>query len=329
MFLVGKMSKSDKNLIDLYKEMQYIRMVEETIAERYPDGKMRCPTHLSTGQEAVAVGVAAALSDKDYAMSTHRCHAHYLAKGGDVNRMIAELYGKATGCAAGKGGSMHLIDQAVGFMGSTSIVGNSIPIAVGLGLSIKLEGSDRISCVFFGEAALETGAFYESINFALLKSLPVLFVCENNLYSVYSPLKVRQPGDREISSLVRGLGVSCEYGDGNNAAEVFEKSRKAVGTIQREGGPYFLEFPTYRWREHCGPFFDNDLGYRTEKEFEEWLERDPLLQAQVSLQAEKLVTDKDLERFLRENQKVVDEAFAFAEASPFPSEEEAYLGEYA
>ena len=168
--------------------MTRIRMVEEAIAERYSEGKMRCPTHLSIGQEAVAVGVCSQLTPADYAMSTHRAHAHYLAKGGDLNRLIAEIYGKKTGCSGGLGGSMHLIDRDIGFMGSTAIVGNTIPVAVGMGLAIQNLNEDRISCVFFGDGSTEEGAFYEAASFAALRSLPVLFICENNFFSVYSPL---------------------------------------------------------------------------------------------------------------------------------------------
>src|SRR5476649_1203872 len=157
---------------DLLRAMMRIRSVEETIAERYREGKMRCPTHLCTGQEAVSAAVGMALRPDDFAVSTHRAHGHYLGKGGDLKRMMAEIHGKSTGCSAGKGGSMHLVDRSVGFMGSTAIVGNTVPVGVGLGLSIQLHGTDQVSTVFLGEAVVEEGVFFESVNFAVLRGLP-------------------------------------------------------------------------------------------------------------------------------------------------------------
>ena len=185
----------------LYIEMYRIRAVEEMIAFKYPEGKMRCPTHLSIGQEAVPAAYSLLINNSDFAVSTHRGHAHYLGKGGDLKSMIAEIYGKKTGCSKGKGGSMHLIDLNVNFMGTSAIVGNSIPVGVGLGLSIELNKTDQISCIFLGDGAIEEGVFYESLNFAAVRNLPILFICENNLYSVYSPLSVRQPKNRIIAEI--------------------------------------------------------------------------------------------------------------------------------
>lgn len=316
-------------IYEFYKKMMKIRLTEETIAERYSDWNMRCPTHLSTGQEALATGVCLALRKDDFVMSTHRCHAHYLAKGGDLNRMIAEIHGKSTGCSLGKGGSMHLVDKTVGFMGSTSIVGNSIPLAVGLGLSIKLQETDQVSCVFFGDAAIETGVFYESVNFAVIGNLPVLFICENNLYSVYSSLSVRQPEGRKNFEMVRGLGINSEHGDGNDILEVYEKAKLAVGNIRKGIGPSFIEFSTYRWREHCGPLFDNDLDYRTESEFQKWLEKDPIAYLESYMLSNSLLTEEQLEEIEGAQQAMVDDAFDFAERSPFPDSGEAFSHLYA
>lgn len=315
-------------LIRFYYTMLRIRLVEETIAERYLEWKMRCPIHLSIGQEAVAEGVCSVLRKDDFVLSTHRSHAHYLAKGGDLNKMIAEIYGKAAGCSSGRGGSMHLIDKSVGFMGSTSIVGGTIPLAVGLGLSIKLHKTDQISCVFFGDACAEEGVFFESINFAVLRKLPVLFVCENNLYSVYSPLRVRQPEGREIFEMVKGLGISSEHCDGNNIWEVFSLADKAAAGIRNGNGPYFLEFSTYRWREHCGPNFDNDLGYRTEEEYLSWKERDPIALLEAQLLAQGAMDQAGIEEMEGTIQTEVEEAFNYAEKSPFPNPEDAFVGLY-
>jgi len=315
--------------LSLFQSMLRIRTVEETIAARYSEQKMRCPTHLSIGQEAVSAAVGYALRQDDFAVSTHRAHGHYLGKGGNLKAMIAEIYGKVTGCSQGKGGSMHLIDRSVNFMGSTAIVGNTIPIGVGLGLSIQLHGTDQVSCVFLGDGAVEEGVFFESVNFAVLKKLPVLFLCENNLYSVYSPLRVRQPEGRVIHQMVAGIGLETGAGDGNDVLGVYERVQQAVSSIRAGNGPIFLEFATYRWREHCGPNFDNDIGYRTEQEYLEWKAQDPISRFEADLLTQKIVIQKDIEA-LRDNlQKEVDDAFDFAESSPFPSQDDFYNHVYA
>jgi TPP-dependent pyruvate/acetoin dehydrogenase alpha subunit len=313
---------------ELLFKMKFIRGVEETIAERYNEQKMRCPTHLCTGQEAVAAAAGTVLRKSDFAVSSHRAHGHYLGKGGDLNRMIAEIYGKETGCSHGKGGSMHLIDQEVGFMGSTAIVGGTIPIGVGLGLSIQLKKTDQVSCVFLGDGSVEEGVFYESVNFAVLRDLPVLFLCENNFFSVYSSLQVRQPKGRKIYKMVEGLGMSSQHGDGNDVELVFEMIRKSVDQIRGGGGPQFLEFETYRWREHCGPNFDNHIGYRTEEEYLIWKERDPIPRMEKSLLGQETISEEDIGEMENEIQIVVREAFDFAENSPFPASDEAYKDLY-
>jgi TPP-dependent pyruvate/acetoin dehydrogenase alpha subunit len=291
---------------DLFYEMLRIRMIEEAIAERYSEQKMRCPVHLSIGQEAIAVGVCKAALDSDYLISNHRAHAHYLAKGGCLKAMIAEIYGKSTGCSKGRGGSMHLVDLSVGMMGSTPIVGGSLPIALGLAFATQMKKETQITIVFFGEGSTEEGVFAECLNFAALKKLPILFVCENNLYSVYSPLDVRQPEERDRLAIARAHGIEAHLGDGNNVEEVYQLSCKAVESIRDGHGPIFLEFNTYRHREHCGPNFDNHIGYRSEEEFLSWKRKCPLKQfsKQEALRASILAE--------------IDAAFAFADASPFP-----------
>ncbi|MBI4283916.1 MAG: thiamine pyrophosphate-dependent dehydrogenase E1 component subunit alpha [Chloroflexi bacterium] len=302
--------------------MLRIRKVEERIAELYPEQEMRCPVHLCIGQEAVAAGVCANLSRNDYVLSNHRSHSHYLAKGGDLKAMIAELYGKATGCSQGKGGSMHLVDLSVGFLGATPIVGSTIPIAVGTALGSVMRGEKRVTVIFFGDAAAEEGAFHESLNFAALKRLPVVFVCENNLYSVYSPLSVRQPEGREIFELAKGQGVESYQGDGNDVTEVYALAKQAIDKARQGSGPTFLEFKTYRWREHCGPYYDNDLGYRTEGEFQEWQERCPVDTLKERLLGDGLISQKDIDGLGNKLQAEVDEAIVFAKESPFPQPEE-------
>ena len=314
--------------IELSHRMKRIRLVEETIAKRYSEWKMRCPTHLCTGQEAIATAVGMVLEKDDFVVSGHRSHGHYLGKGGSLKKMIAEIYGKVTGCSAGKGGSMHLIDEEAGFMGSTSIVGGTIPVGVGLGLSIRLRGTNQISCIFFGDGATEEGVFYESVNLAALKELPVLFVCENNFYSVYSPLRFRQPANRNICRLVDSMGVHSEHGDGNNVIEVYKKVSEAVKAIRNGQGPFFLEFTTYRWREHCGPNYDNDIGYRTEAEFLSWKEKDPIVLMETQLMKNGIISQAEIEEVEMVIQQEIRDAFEFAEQSAFPAPEDAFKDLY-
>lgn len=304
-------------------QMKRLRVLEEAIAERYVEQAMRCPVHLSVGQEAVSAGVGLSLDRSDLAVSGHRAHAHYLAKGGSMPRMVAEIYGKASGCSRGKGGSMHLVDESAGFKGSTAIVGGTIPVGTGLGLSIKRKKTGQVACVFFGDAAVEEGVFYESVNFAALHRLPVLYVCENNLYSVYSPLAVRQPPGRAIHELAAGIGIVSRAGDGNDPDVVHALCREAVTAIRSGEGPVFLEFATYRWREHCGPNFDNDIGYRSEQEFLEWQRKDPIRCYERRLLESNVVSPADVAEMDRTVRDEVAAAFAFANESPFPLAEEA------
>ena len=256
-----------------YVQMTRIRRAEEAIVARYPEQEIRCPTHLSIGQEAVAVGVCQALSEQDVVLSGHRCHAHYLAKGGSLRRMFAELYGKATGCCGGKGGSMHLASPETGMLGASAIVAGTVPIAVGAALAAALRGSDDVSVAFFGDAGIEQGVTHESLAFAALRRLPVVFVCENNLYATLTPLSKRQvSADVWPRAVAHGLpGVSV---DGNDVLAVYEAAAHAVARARAGDGPTFIEAKTYRWREHVGPNFDVELGYRTQAELDAWMARD-------------------------------------------------------
>lgn len=309
--------------------MLRIRLVEEAVAERYAEQEMRCPVHLSIGQEAVAVGVCAALQAGDYLMSTHRAHAHYLAKGGSLKAMLAELYGRATGCSSGKGGSMHLVDLSVNMLGSTPIVGSSLPVAVGAAFGSWLKGERRVTAVFFGEGSTEEGVFFECLNFAALKKLPVLFVCENNLYSVYSPMSVRQSPERDRIGLAKAHGIAAERGDGNLVEDVYRMASRAVERARAGEGPVFLELDTYRWREHCGPNYDNHIGYRTEAEFLEWRKRCPIEQHTALLIREGLITLDDLATMTAAIQQEIRDAFDFAKASSWPPEEQMLKDLYA
>ena len=303
----------------LLESMVRIRLVEEAIADHYGRQQMRCPVHLSIGQEAAAAGVCAALRPDDLAMSGHRSHAHYLAKGGDLSAMIAEIHGKATGCCQGRGGSMHLVDLAAGFVGAGPIVGSTIPIATGLAFAERQLGRDRVTVAFLGEAATEEGVFHESANFASLHRLPIVYVCENNLYSVYSPMHVRQPAHREVCDLAAGHGITSHQGDGNDPLAVFELMRAAADQARAGQGPVFLELKTYRWREHCGPGFDNHIGYRTEAEYQTWRERDPIATFTARLQRAGDLDALQLARFKDGVETEIAAAFAAAEAAPFPA----------
>lgn len=309
-----------KTFRELYYEMLRIRMVEERIAELYPEQEMRCPVHLCIGQEAIAVGVCANLSGDDYVLSGHRSHGHYLAKGGDLPQMMAEIYGKATGCSQGKGGSMHLVDLSVGFLGTAPIVGSTIPIAVGAAFGSVMRGDPRVTVIFFGDGATEEGAFHESLNFAASKQLPVVFICEDNLYSVYSPLSVRQPKDREMVELARGHGVPSTQADGNDVVTVHTLAEQALRRAKEGGGPTFLEFKTYRWREHCGPNYDNDLGYRTEAEFEQWRQHCPVTTFRDHLLGKNVLSLEECDALDRQIATEMDAAITFAKESPFPEE---------
>ncbi|MEZ5315189.1 MAG: thiamine pyrophosphate-dependent dehydrogenase E1 component subunit alpha [Chlamydiales bacterium] len=276
-----------------------IRMIEEAIAHRYCEKEMRCPVHLSIGQEAIAVGVCSYLSFKDYAVSGHRAHAHYLAKGGSLKRMLAEIYGKEAGACRGRGGSMHLVDLAVGFLGSTPIVGGTIPIGVGISLGAKMQNEDRITVIFFGEGSTEEGVFCESLNFTALKQLSVLFICENNLYSVYSPLEVRQSPQRSIIHLAQAHNIFALKGNGNSLQEVMSLTAKGIDHIRSGGGPALLEFSTYRFCEHCGP---NRDPYQPLKERAFWEARDPIQAINIDRQP---------------IEKEIEDAFAFAQMASF------------
>lgn len=275
---------------ELQSRMLRIRTIEEEIARRYADKKMRTPVHLSIGQEFAAVGVCSALEPYDLVVSTHRSHAHYLAKGGDLNAFIAELQGKATGCSGGYGGSMHLVDRSCGFFGSTSIVGGTIPVGVGLALSKVYKKERGVVVVFHGDAAIEEGVWHESVNFAVLKKLPVIFVCENNGYSCYTPLKERQPrtGFRTLA-IAHGLKYfSPSRGD---VGSVFRAFNFLLGSKQF---PAFFQITCERAYEHCGVKKELDLDDE--------------------------ITGMDGSIFMPE----IDRAFKFAEDSPWPEKMSMY-----
>lgn len=308
-----------------YRAMLRIRMIEEAIAIRYKEQQMRCPVHLSIGQEAAAVGVAENLRAEDQVVSTHRGHAHYLAKGGSLHGLLCELYGKVEGCGRGQGGSMHLVDRSVGFAGSTSIVGGTIPVGVGLAFAKKFRRLPGIVAVCIGDAAVEEGVFHESANFASLHNLPVVFVLENNLYSCYTHLKHRQP-PRDFGAIAICHNLLFVESNGNRIDEVVESSKKAVAAA-RGFTPSMLVLNTYRHLEHCGPNNDDHLGYRHTDEIKFWLKNDPVLLALNKLE---MASERDWAKEVeKEIGREIMAAFDSATKAPFPDQTELGKFEYA
>jgi TPP-dependent pyruvate/acetoin dehydrogenase alpha subunit len=295
----------------LYKALYRIRRLEEEVARVYPSDKIKSPVHLSIGQEAVSVGVCEALEPQDVVFGTYRGHALYLAKGGDMRAMVAELFGRATGCTRGKGGSMHLIAPECGMMGASAVVGTTIANAAGHAYALRYRKRSAIVASFFGDGATEEGVFAETLNFTILKRLPILFICENNGYAIHTH-QCRRQGAPDICGRARAYGMSAETLDGKDLFGLIDRARAAAKRVRAGEGPYFLEVLTYRWREHVGPGTDFHLGFRNEAEAEPWIVADPVRQL-----AER--TEPSLRRQIETevDSEIVD-AFAFAEASPFP-----------
>ncbi len=312
----------------LYRSMLRIRRIEEALADRYAEQEMRCPMHLCIGQEAIAVGVCAALSASDVMFSNHRAHGHYLAKGGSLNAMVAELYGRSTGCCGGRGGSMHLIDLDVGFMGATPIVAGTVPLAVGAAWAASLKKEKRVSVIFLGDGCFEEGVVHESMNFAALHKLPIVFVCENNEFSVYTHLSERQ-AKRPIYRIAEAHGLMTQVGNGNDVDEVLTLAKTAVQNAKHGKGPQFMEFSTYRWREHCGPDFDDHLGYRTTQEIEIGLKDCPIAKYEQRLKQSNSLSQADIDKYEVEIREEVIKSFEFALSSPKPTAMDAMERVYA
>jgi TPP-dependent pyruvate/acetoin dehydrogenase alpha subunit len=314
--------------LSLFKSMLRIRMVEERLASLYSEQEMRCPMHLCIGQEAIAVGVSHALIKDDKVFSNHRAHGHYLAKGGDLLAMIAELYGRDIGCCGGRGGSMHMIDLSVGFMGATPIVGGTVPLAVGSAWASKLMNDRLVTTVYFGDGCFEEGVLHESMNFAALHQLPVLFVCENNDFSVYTKLELRQP-KRPIFKVAEAHSIKSQKADGNDIELVHKISSDAVAEIRNGSGPQFLEFSAYRWREHCGPDFDDHLNYRTHEEVEVGKKACPVARYQEQLLKNGDLTDQMIGEVSEKIEIEISQVFQKAKAARFPDFIDAMKHQYA
>ncbi len=301
--------------------MLRIRRFEEKIIALYPEQQMRTPVHLCLGQEAIACGVCLNLKKSDYIFSTHRNHGHCIAKGMDLKIIMAELYGKRTGCSKGKGGSMHLVDMENGIMGTSAIVGGGLPLALGTALASRMKGDKRVSVVFFGDGAVDTGTFHECLNFASLKRLPVVFVCENNFYATNSPLLARQPADnisqRAKPYLIKGLRV-----DGNDVIQIYKAAKEAIEKARASNGPTLIECRTYRFRQHVGPDCDYSTGCRPKEELNRWLKRCPIKRFKEFLLKNNLISDGEIKSITVKIDKEIEIAVDFAKNSPFPQKDE-------
>lgn len=304
--------------------MLLIRVTEQALAVQYKNQEMRTPVHFGVGQEGPAVGVCAALKLDDVIFTHHRSHNHYLAKGGNLNALVAELHGKDSGCSKGRGGSVHLTDRAVEVVATSAILAQMIPVAVGAALCFKMDTTPRVAVSFFGDGALDEGACYEAFNFAKLHQLPVIFVCENNLYSTETNLDVRKFRDTEYIDRAKAFGLQTVCADGNDVLEVFEKSSKAIESCRRGEGPVFMELSTYRWLEHVGPYYDYEMKrtYRSKEELELWQEKCPIKQLSNYMIQNNVLSSTEQENIRQTIVKKVNTAIEYAKTSAWPKSEE-------
>jgi len=308
----------------LYRTMVRIRVCEESFVGPILNEEVRCPVHLYSGQEAIATGVCAALSEGDYVFGTHRSHGHYLAKGGNLQELVSEIYCKEGGCSKGRGGSMHIIAPEIGMIGSAPIVGGTISLAVGAALASKIRKEKRVTVSFFGDGAACEGVLYESLNFAALNKLPILFACENNYYSTHMPIQECRPKNN-IFKIAKPFCIQSYRVDGNDVLKVYEISKKAADQCRSGHGPVFIEFMTYRLRGHVGPD-DNIQGthmdIRPKEEIEKWKKKDPIKRFGAFLVRNRILEKEALEKIDREVQEEVKEAHQFAKKTPYPNPNE-------
>jgi pyruvate dehydrogenase E1 component alpha subunit len=308
----------DQELIRFYEQMYLSREFEERCAEQYTKGHITGFLHLYSGQEAVAVGATAGLHKEDYVLSAYREHAQAIVRGAEPRRVMAELFGKATGICKGKGGSMHLFDAALNFMGGYAIVGGQFPIAVGLAFSARYRGEDRIAACFFGDGAVNQGTFHESLNWAQLWQLPVLFICENNFYGIGTEVH-RSSALASIHKRTCGYDIPSEKVDGMDVIAVYRAVKYAAEKVRETGRPYFIEATTYRFRGHS---MADPAKYRSSAEHDLWKSRDPLPNYAKRLMAEGITNRETLDGIESRCRDIVDEAVTFAEKSPWPEDRE-------
>jgi len=304
--------------------MLRIRQCEESLIDPIIKGEIKTPCHLYTGQEAIASGIGAALQKNDYIFGNHRSHGHYLAKGGDMDELVAEVYGMETGCSAGRGGSMHLISPENGVLGIVPIVSGTISLALGASLASKIRNDGRITVSFFGDGATGEGVLYESLNFASLKKLPIIFVCENNLYSTHLPIEEIR-ANKNIFKIAEPFDIKTYREDGNDVLKVYETALEAVNYCREGNGPVFIEFLTYRFRGHVGPD-DNIQGSRTDirpkAEIEEWLNKDPILLFKNFLEENNIMTDSEFAEIHTKVDVEVKNAHEYSSLSNKPAKED-------
>ena len=322
------MAHKKELLRNLYFMMKRIRVCEESLIEPIIKKKILCPVHLYSGEEAIATGVCATLKKEDYIFGNHRSHGHYLAKGGDLGKMVAEIYCRESGCSHGRGGSMHLIDPENGIMGVAPIVAGTIPLAVGAALASKIRNEKRIIVSFFGDGASGEGALYEALNFASLKKLPIIFICENNQFSTHLPLKEIWV-NKKISEIAKPFCIENYTADGNDVLEVYKLAKKAVRKCRNGNGPVFIEFITFRFRGHVGP---NDIIHGTHKDIrpkeliELWKLNDPIIRFMRYLTDNKILSEIEINNIDKLCQDEVIKANKFAMESHSPEINE--LGKY-
>jgi len=314
----------EEELKKLYYSMLRIRIAEESLVDYIQDGTIKTPSHLYSGQEAVATGLCANLTKNDFIFGNHRSHGHYLAKGGDLKKMFSEIFCKETGCSRGRGGSMHLIDPENGVLGIVPIVAGTISLALGAALASKIRNESGVTISFFGDGATGEGALYESMNFASLKKLPIIFACENNLYSTHLPIKEIR-ANTNISKSAIPFDIKNFRVEGNDVINVYEVSKAAIESCRNGEGPVFIEFLTYRMRGHVGPD-DNIQGTHADirpiTEIESWKEKDPIYNFEKKLLNDKIITEKDKNQIIAQITLEIDEAIEFALSSSYPNPSE-------
>jgi len=316
---------AEEKLVEMYRKMLEIRFFEEKVFELYAQNLIPGTIHLYAGEEAVAVGVCSNLREVDYVTSTHRGHGHCIAKGADLKRTMAEILGKSAGYCKGKGGSMHIADFTIGMLGATAVVGAGLPIAVGAGLSITLRKTDQVVACFFGEGASNQGTFHESMNMASVWKLPVIFVCENNLYAM-GTRQSRVMNIENIADRAMAYGIPGVVIDGNDVLTVYEATQKAVERARKGEGPSLLECKTYRLRGHSRV---DPARYRPKAEVEEWLSKDPIKRFEERLMQTKVLTEAEIQQIERGVSAKIEEAVKFAMESPYPVPGEALDDVYA
>ncbi|MDA1317543.1 MAG: thiamine pyrophosphate-dependent dehydrogenase E1 component subunit alpha [bacterium] len=314
-------------IINLYTQLYFIRRAEEVMADEYRVGTMKTPTHFGIGQEACAVGVCSALNNSDVVYTHHRSHTHYLAKGGSLFRLIAELFGRVDGCSMGRGGSVHIIDKKKNFFGSSPILGHSSALSVGAALAFKLKKSKKIAASFFGEGSFDEGSVWESLNYAATNNLPTLFVCENNLYATETPLDVRTSPRTTFIKKVESFAIKVFDCDGNDVLDVYKSTLKAIKYMQKTSFPALIHARTYRWREHVGPLWDYEVNrtYRDKSELDSWIKKCPVKRMERYIINNKVLNKNDLLKIQDRVNKSILKDLEKARKSPWPSPADLFL----